>query len=116
MSVFSEVKVWKNEKPGSKLLARGSFVVAGAVKVNFAYINGAKGPYVMLPADKDQNGKVDEQGRPKYYPHAKFITKEAVREVNDLVRDAYNGGTSGDSQVQQTQQTHPTPYVDDLPF
>jgi len=108
MSNFSEVKVYP-QNGGSSLLARGSFVLAGAVKINFAYINGKNGPFVSLPQDK-----VEKDGQTNYYPHAKFITKEAVAEINQLVKSEYDkvrNGTTSDAV--NTNNSSPN---DDLPF
>jgi len=59
--------------------------------------------------EKDRKGKTDDNGKPVYYPHAKFITKEAVEEVNKLALAKFeevrgsNGSSGGTT-------------VDELPF
>jgi len=105
MSNISEVKVYP-QSGSNTLMARGSFVVAGMVKIKFSYINGSKGPFVSLPQDK-----VEKDGETKYYPHANFISKEAVAEVSQLVAAAYEAERSSAGNKADS-----TDRADNLPF
>ena len=114
MTLFNEVKVYPqtNSTGSSKLLARGSFVVSGAVKVNFAYVNGSNGPFVSLPQDK-----VSKDGETNYYPHAKFISKEAVAEISKLVAAEYENVKNGGGTTASTVNNTSAVVADDeLPF
>jgi hypothetical protein len=112
-SIFSEVTVWINDK-GGPLLARGTFVVAGAVKVNFSYLSSAKGPFVSLPQEVSE-----KDGKKVYWPHAKLISKSAIEELNKLVAAEFEnvkstGGTR--SARTDTVDVKPAQSVDRLPF
>ena len=43
---------------------------------NILVRQGSKGPYVVLPAEKDKNGKKDEKGFDIYYPHYKLFPED----------------------------------------
>ena len=112
-NIFSEVTIFMNDRGGT-LLARGSFVVAGAVKINFSYLNAAKGPFVSLPQEV-----VEKDGKKTYYPHAKLISKAAIEELNKLVADEFekvkaSGGTK--SARNDTVDVKPAQKTDHLPF
>lgn len=112
-SIFSEVTVWVNDK-GGPLLARGSFVVAGVVKVNFSYLTSQRGAFVSLPQEV-----VEKDGKKTYYPHAKLINKAAIEELNKLVSDEFekvksSGGTK--SARNDTVDVKPAQNIDRLPF
>lgn len=104
MSVFSEVAVYPSKTPGI-LLARGSILVGGVMKVNLSLLKGKDGPFVALP----QQEGVDAEGKKKYYPHAKLISKEAIAELNALVLAKYEEQKASGTNNSQ-------PVVDDLPF
>jgi DNA-binding cell septation regulator SpoVG len=111
MSTFSDVS-FNNKGATGNILGRGSFVVGGSVKVQYTLFSGKNGPFVMLPAEKDRNGKTDPKtGRPVYYPHASFITADARQEINDLVMGKYNEAQGG-----VTTDTSTSQVSDDLPF
>ena len=111
MSVFSDV-VFTNKGSKGNILGRGSFVVGESVKVQYTLFNGQNGPFVMLPSDKDRNGKTDEKtGKPIYYPHASFISKESRDEMNALVVKQWESSTNGESVDNSTSQVS-----DELPF
>lgn len=112
MSNFSDV-VFTNKTAKGNILGRGSFVVGGVLKVQYTLFNGKNGPFVMLPSEKDRNGKTDPKtGKPVYYPHASFINAEGREEINRLVvaqHENASGGSSVDTSTSQVQS-------DDLPF
>lgn len=114
-SLFSEVKVYPVET-NSSLIARGSFVVGNAVKINFAMLKGSKGIFVMLPSEKDRNGKKDENGKDIYYPIAQFISAAARKELNDLAIAKYNEVKKGKSTGASTNGNRSNNVVDGLPF
>lgn len=114
--LFSEVKVYPVET-NSNLIGRGSFVIGNAVKINFTLFKGSKGIFVMLPSEKDRNGKKDENGRDVYYPHAQFISALARQELNDLAIAKYNEVKEGKSTGKNTSRNRDNyPVMDDLPF
>lgn len=87
-NTFSEIKVFKVE--GNKVVvARGSVLVSNTVIVNFTVMNGSNGRFVSLPAEKSD--KVDENGKPKYFPHAKLKTRELNDELTRLVLEELDG-------------------------
>lgn len=106
-SIFSEVRVFPVDN--KKVMANGTVLVAGAVKVKLTLMQGSKGPFVTFPADK-----VEKNGEVNYYPHVKLITKPAVQELNELVLAAYNKETGKDVGPNSTNDSGAS--VDDLPF
>lgn len=93
MSVFSDIKVTPLSGGSGKLVARGSVVVGGAVRVNFTVLDGANGKFVMLPSEKSD--KVDEvTGKNKYFPHAQLLSRELGDELTRLVVSSLDGGAS----------------------
>jgi len=121
--MIDEVKVYPQQS--KKMLARGTFVMGQALKVNFVYLDTAKGRFVALPQDK-----VEKDGETKYYPHAKMINRDAIQDLNNKVEQAYNEAMKGESSAQDTPQSSSQNssqkntqnqgdtgfYDDDLPF
>lgn len=114
MSKYSQIQVFPIETAG-KIVARGSFVVAESVKVNFNLVNGAKGFFVALPQEKDRKGKKDEDGRDVYYPLARFVDKETSQEVTDLIVPLYESKV-GEKPSSQQAPAQAQAQMDDLPF
>lgn len=111
-NMFSEVKVFKSDGQHG-ILARGSFVVGGAVKVQFTYREGKNGPFVALPSRKGQD---KQTGEDKYYPHANFINKDAVAVVGRMVKEVYDAGGTQAGQYSNSGNSASVSAPDSLPF
>lgn len=122
MSKFSEVKCFKKTGLGN-LLANGTFLYDGVLKVNFALIKGKDGPFVALPQTTYQ-----KDGKTEYKKEVSLINAEVIKELNGLVMAIYDkGGTpskfsaSGDIKGVTAAggvsgQMHGGVIDDDLPF
>lgn len=111
MNKFSDIKIYRLEtKPDSKLLARGSVVIADMVRVNFSILNGANGKFVMLPSEK--SNQIDEQTKKnKYFPLAQMISRDLSDELNKAVLTEFEGGSKS-----STNTTKKKGIGDGLPF
>lgn len=87
-------------KPGNgkTLLARGNFVVAGQVAINFSLFSSANGPRLVLP--NTPNPKFDDsqpasKDNKKFYDEVRPVSADARTALESFILDAYskeNGG------------------------
>jgi len=92
--VITEVKVYPLKKDHPKIKANGTIVIDDKYKVRVTIRASDKGLWVGLPGRYDENKK-DDQGRPVWYNDFQAITKDAHKEIADIVLDAYGKETAG---------------------
>lgn len=90
---ITEIKVYPGN--GDKLVARGSFVVADAIAINFTVFKGENGPRVVLPSSP--NPKFDSSRPPskenkKYYDEVRTISQSVREELEKFILEKIDGG------------------------
>ena len=80
---ITNVKIFKIEKPRSKILGFASFQIQDAITFHgFTIVNGEKGLFVSCPSHKNKDGK--------YSPYIFFNKKSIKEEINQAILKEWN--------------------------
>ena len=82
-------------KPGNgkTLLARGNFVVAGQVAINFSLFSSANGPRLVLPNTpnpKFDDSQPNSKDNKKFFDEVRPISADARVSLETYILQAYN--------------------------
>jgi len=109
MSVFSNVEFTKTDINHSKMMAEGTFVVGGAIKIKFLLFNGKNGLFPMLPSREYQK----KDGTKGYDRQVQTLSRELSDELTQVVVDAWN---ELQNNTGSTDEPNPDFNDDNIPF
>ena len=88
--LFTNIKVFKRD--AGKVRGNGSFIVAGAVEVQFTIVEGKNGLFASLPQEK----YTDKDGNIKYAQKVRISDKDTFNGLQAAILKAYE--TAGSRQ------------------